>query len=61
MENDSSLLPEVNPEDVLLVSVLLEDGLKTLLKSINGGLTCSEDGESGQLKSMSLSLRAHSI
>ena len=50
-------LPEVDPEDVFLISVFLEDGLQTPLESVNGGLTCAEDGESGQLKSMSLSLQ----
>ena len=50
---NGEFLPEVDPEDMLLISVLLEDRLQTLLKSVNGGLTCSEDGESRQLKSMS--------
>ena len=47
------LVPEVDPEDVFLVSVLLEDRLQTLLKPINCGLTCAEDGESWQLKKRS--------
>ena len=44
------LVPEVDPEDVFLVSILLEDRLQTLLKPINCSLTCAEDGESWQLK-----------
>ena len=43
--------PEVDPEDMLLVSVLLEDRLQALLKTIDAGLACAEDGETRQLKS----------
>merc|ERR1712172_256496 len=42
---DNGLLPEVNPEDVFLISVLLEDGLKALLETIDRGLACAEDGK----------------
>ena len=42
-------IPEVNPEDVFLISVLLEDGLKALLKTIDRGLACAEDGEARKL------------
>ena len=42
-------LPEVDPEDVLLVAVLLEDGFETLLEAVDGGLACAEQGEAGQL------------
>merc|ERR1719391_956986 len=42
------LLSKVDPEDVLLVSVLLEDGLEALLKTLHRGLTSSKEGESGQ-------------
>ena len=42
--------PKVDPEDVFLISILLEDWLETLLKTINGGLTCAKDGESRELK-----------
>merc|ERR1719264_265400 len=42
---NNGLLPEVNPEDVFLISVLLEDGLKALLETIDRGLACAEDGE----------------
>ena len=41
--------PEVDPEDVLLVAVLLEDGLEALLEAVDGGLACAEQGEAGQL------------
>ena len=41
--------PKVDPEDVLLVSVLLEDGLKALLETIDRGLACAEDGEARKL------------
>merc|ERR1719300_1026389 len=42
------LLSKVDPEDVLLVSVLLEDGLEALLKTLHRGLTSSKQGEAGQ-------------
>ena len=42
-------IPEVNPEDVFLISVLLEDGLKALLETIDRGLACAEDGEARKL------------
>merc|ERR1719516_366193 len=42
------LLSKVDPEDVLLVSVLLEDGLEALLKTLHRGLTSSKKGEPGQ-------------
>ena len=46
----SSSVPEVDPEDVLLISVFLEDRLQALLKPIDGSLTCTEDGEARQLQ-----------
>merc|ERR1719300_905016 len=42
------LLSKVDPEDVLLVTVLLEDGLEALLKTLHRGLTSSKEGEPGQ-------------
>merc|ERR1719462_27245 len=42
------LLSKVDPEDVLLVSVLLEDGLEALLKTLHRGLTSSKQGEARQ-------------
>merc|ERR1719381_460175 len=42
------LLSKVDPEDVLLVSVLLEDGLEALLKTLHRGLTSSKEGEPRQ-------------
>merc|ERR1719391_1552895 len=42
------LLSKVDPEDVLLVSVFLEDGLKALLKTLHRGLTSSKEGEARQ-------------
>ena len=41
--------PEVDPEDMLLVTVLLEDWLQALLKTVNAGLASAEDGETRQL------------
>merc|ERR1719365_428219 len=42
------LLSKVDPEDVLLVSVLLEDGLEALLKTLHRGLTSTKEREAGQ-------------
>merc|ERR1719175_294781 len=42
------LLSKVDPEDVLLVSVLLEDGLEALLKTLHRSLTSSKEGEARQ-------------
>ena len=42
--------PKVDPEDVLLVSVLLEDGLEALLETLHRGLTSTKEGEARQLK-----------
>merc|ERR1719391_587169 len=42
------LLSKVDPEDVFLVSVLLEDGLEALLKTLHRGLTSSKQGEARQ-------------
>ena len=42
-------VPEVDPEDVLLISILLEDRLEALLETINRGLACAENGEARKL------------
>ena len=42
--------PKVDPEDVLLISVLLEDGLEALLETLHRGLTSTEEGEARELK-----------
>ena len=42
--------PKVDPEDVLLVTVLLEDGLEALLETIDRGLACAENGEARKLR-----------
>jgi len=42
------LLSEVDPEDVLLIPVLLEDRLQALLESLDGGLTGAEDRKARQ-------------
>ena len=42
--------PQVNPENVLLITILLEDWLKALLESFDRGLTCAKEGESRELK-----------
>ena len=42
-------LPKVDPEDVLLISVLLENRLKALLEALHWGLTSSKEGEARQL------------
>merc|ERR1719237_1893067 len=41
-------LSKVDPEDVLLVSVLLEDGLEALLETLHRGLTSSKEWEARQ-------------
>ena len=43
-------LPKVDPEDVLLIAVLLEHGLKALLETLHRGLAGSEEGEARQLE-----------
>ena len=43
-------LPEVDPEDVFLVSVFLQDGLQALLETLHRGLAGSEEGEARQLE-----------
>lgn len=48
-------LPEVDPKDVFLISVLFEDWLQALFKSIDRCLTCTEDGESRQLQKEGIS------
>ena len=45
--------PEVDPEDVFLISILLQDGLQALLEPINGGLASPEDGEARELRELS--------
>ena len=47
-------LPKVDPEDVLLIAVLLEHGLKALLETLDRGLTGSEEGEARQLERICL-------
>ena len=42
-------LPKVDPEDVLLIAVLLEHGLEALLETLHRGLTSSKEGEARQL------------
>ena len=42
-------VPEVDPEDVFLISILLEDGLEALLETIDRGLACAENGEARKL------------
>ncbi len=42
--------PQVDPEDVLLVPVLLENGLQAFLEALQGRLACPEHGEAGQLE-----------
>ena len=42
-------VPEVDPEDVFLISILLEDGLEAFLETINRGLACAENGEARKL------------
>ena len=42
--------PQVDPEDVLLITVLLKDWLKALLETFDRGLTCAKEGESRELK-----------
>ena len=43
-------IPEVDPENVFLISVLLEDGLEALLETIDRGLACAENGEARKLR-----------
>ena len=47
-------LPKVDPEDVLLISVLLEHGLEALLETLDRGLAGSEEGEARQLERICL-------
>ena len=47
---DDWLLPEVDPEDVLLVAVLLQDRVQHAVEPVDRGLAGSEDGESGHLE-----------
>ena len=47
---DDRLLPQVDPEDVLLVAVLLHDGLQAAVEAIVGGLTRPENREAGKLE-----------
>ena len=42
--------PQIDPEDVFLISVLLEDGLEALLETIDRGLACAENGEARKLR-----------
>jgi hypothetical protein len=35
---DDGLLPQIDPEDVLLLAVLLEDGVQHAVKAVKGGL-----------------------
>ena len=42
--------PKVDPEDVLLIAVLLEHGLEALLETLHRGLAGSEEGEARQLE-----------
>ena len=46
--------PKVDPEDVLLIAVLLEHGLEALLETLDRGLASSEEGESRQLERICL-------
>ena len=50
-------IPEVDPEDVFLISILLEDGLEALLETINRGLACAENGEARKLVKGQLGIR----
>ena len=46
--------PKVDPEDVLLIAVLLEHWLEALLETLHRGLAGSEEGEARQLERISL-------
>ena len=46
---DDGLLPEVDPEDVLLVAVLLHDGLQATAEAVGRCLASSEHGETREL------------
>ena len=46
--------PKVDPEDVLLITVLLEHGLQALLETLHRGLAGSEEGEARQLERICL-------
>ena len=46
---DDGLLPEVDPEDVLLVAVLLHDGLQAAAEAVGRCLASSEHGETREL------------
>ena len=46
---DDWLLSEVDPEDVLLVAVLLQDRLQHAVEASQCGLAGSEDGKTGHL------------
>ena len=52
--NHHYYLPKVDPEDVLLISVLLEHGLEALLETLHRGLAGSEEGEARQLERICL-------
>ena len=47
---DDGLLPQVDPEDVLLVAVLLHDGLEALVEAVHRRLPGPEHGEARQLQ-----------
>ena len=47
---DDGFLPEVNPENVFLFSVLLQDGLQDSVKALDGGLAGSKDWKTWHLK-----------
>ena len=47
---DHGLLPEVDPEDVHLIPVLLEDGLEAVLEALECGLAAAKHREARELK-----------
>jgi len=57
---DNGFLSQVDPEDVFLISVLLQDWLKALLKSFNGGLACAKEGESREPSEVGCSISSGS-
>ena len=54
-------IPQVDPKHVFLISVLLEDWLQALLKTIDGGLACAEDWEARQLKFNNYDICQHRV
>jgi hypothetical protein len=47
---DDRLLSQVDPEDVLLLAVLLQDRIQDPVEAVDGGLARSEDRKSGHLQ-----------